>query len=108
MKTLKIDDLNKLKITSVRYNGVVIHFNYDNENYTIVYRSEEDLIELCKGRMKGHLELISWCVKGYFCKYPDFIKYKYNKKTLSSIDKEHFVKELSKKNLIEEKENNKK
>ena len=32
---MKINDLSKLKFTSIKYGGDIIHFKYDGEDYTL-------------------------------------------------------------------------
>lgn len=92
---LKIDDLNKLKITSIT---VVIHFKYDDKNYFIHTNNESTTITtLYEGGTKFKNEPLKSCW-GYI---PNLIKHKHNKKTLSSIDKRNFVKQLYKAGLID-------
>lgn len=55
------------------------------------------VMHLYKGRMKSHLEYIKGCYGSDF----GIIKYKNNRKDLSSIDKEHFVLSLVKHRLID-------
>lgn len=92
---LKIYDLNKLKITSIT---AVIHFKYDDKNY-FIYTDNESTTSttLYEGRTKFKNKSLKSCW-GYI---PNLIKYKYNKKTLSSIDKRNFVKQLYKAELID-------
>ena len=92
---LKIYDLNKLKITSIT---AVIHFKYDDKNY-FIHTDDESTTSttLYEGRTKLKNKSLKSCW-GYI---PNLIKYKYNKKTLSSIDKRNFVKQLYKANLID-------
>lgn len=87
-----IDNLDKLKITSVKKDGCIVHFCYDGEHYTLVTgRMDYTLVTaLYKGRCKGHLERIS----SSYGMIRDLIEYKSNKRVLSNIDKEHFVVEL--------------
>lgn len=92
---LKIDDLDKLKITSIT---AVIHFKYDDKNYFIHTNNESTTsTTLYKGRTKFKNEPLKSCW-GYI---PNLIKHKHNKKTLSSIDKRNFVKQLYKAGLID-------
>ena len=92
---LKKDDLNKLNITSIT---AVIHFKYDDKNYFIHTNNESTTsTTLYEGRTKFKNESLKSCW-GYI---PNLIKYKYNKKTLSSIDKKNFVKQLYKAKLID-------
>lgn len=94
-----IDDLNKLKFTSIKYDGDIVHFKYNNENYTIENGGTEMtlVVRLSKGRMKCHLEHI----KSRYGMIPNLIIYSNNRRTLSSIDKWNFVKQLIKYELIE-------
>lgn len=89
---MKIDDLSKLKFTSIKYGGDIIHFKYDNEHYTLENGGTEMtlVIRLSKGRMKCHLEHI----KSEYGMIRNLIEYKNNKKTLSSINKQNFVNKL--------------
>ena len=92
---LKIDDLNKLKITSIT---AVIHFNYEDKSYFIHTNNESTInTTLYEGRTKFKNEPLKSCW-GYI---PNLIKYKYNQKTLNSIDKRNFVKQLYKAELID-------
>ena len=92
---LKINDLDKLKITSITR---VIHFKYDNENY-FIHENRDDTITtaLYKGRTKFKNE----CLKSRYGFINNLIKYKNNKKVLSAIDKRNFVKKLYKTELID-------
>lgn len=91
---LVIEDLNKLKFTSIKN---VIHFKYDNEDYFIHENtSETTTTTIYKGRSKYKNE----CLKSRYGFIPRLIQYKNNKNTLSSIDKEIFVKKLYKAELI--------
>lgn len=58
---MKIEKLDKLKFTSIKYDGDIIHFKYDNEHYTIENGGTKMTlaVKLSKGRMKCHLEYIS-------------------------------------------------
>lgn len=96
---MKIVDLDKLKFTSIKYGGDIIHFKYDNEDYTLENGGTEMTLvtRLSKGRMKCHLEYIS----SMYGIISNLIIYKNNKRTLSSIDKENFIKKLVKYKLIE-------
>ena len=89
---MKIDDLSKLKFTSIKYGGDIIHFKYDDEHYTLENGGTEItlVIRLSKGRMKCHLEHI----KSRYGMITNLIEYKNNKKTLSSINKQNFVNKL--------------
>lgn len=92
---LKIEDLSKLKITSLT---AVIHFKYDDKNYFIHTNNESTTsTTLYEGRTKFKNEPLKSCW-GYI---PNLIKYKNNKMVLSSIDKRNFVKKLYKANLID-------
>lgn len=96
---MKISDLDKLKFTSIKYDGDIIHFKYDGEHYTLENGGTEMtlVIRLSKGRMKCHLEPI----KSRYGMIPCLINYKNNKKTLSSIDKHSFVKKLIEYEILE-------
>ena len=96
---MKIEKLDKLKFTSIKYDGDIIHFKYDNEHYTIENGGTEMtlVVKLSKGRMKCHLEYIS----GRYGMISRLIIYKNNKRTLSNIDKWNFVKKLIQYELIE-------
>lgn len=92
---LKINDLNKLKITSLRN---VIHFKYDNEFYFIHENNESTYVtSIYKGRNKDNVEHI----KSIYGFINNLIIYKHNKKVLSAIDKENFVEKLYASGLIE-------
>lgn len=92
---LKIDNLNKLKITSIT---AVIHFNYEDKYYFIHTNNENTTsTTLYEGRTKFKNKPLKSCW-GYI---QNLVKYKYNKKTLSSIDKRNFVKQLYKAGLID-------
>ena len=92
---LKIDNLNKLKITSIK---AVIHFKYE-DNFYIIHTSTEDgvVTSLYRGRTKFKTEHL----KSEYGYINNLIKHNYNKNTLSSIDKRNFVKKLCKAGLIE-------
>lgn len=95
---MKIIDSNDVKITSVKYDGSIVHFKYKDEDYTLI-NGEIDYtycIRLFKGNTKGKLEYIS----GTYGWIPDLIKYKFNKKVLKYIDKEHFVAKLTNVGLL--------
>ena len=96
---MKIDDLSKLKFTSIKYDGDIIHFKYDNEDYTLENGGTEMtlVIRLSKGRMKCHLEHI----KSEYGMIRNLIEYKNNKKTLSSINKQNFVNKLVEFGILE-------
>ena len=96
---MKIDDLSKLKFTSIKYGGDIIHFKYDNEHYTLENGGTEMtlVIRLSKGRMKCHLEPI----KSKYGMIRNLIEYKNNKKTLSSINKQNFVNKLVEFGILE-------
>lgn len=96
---LVIEDLNKLKITSVKYDKSVIHFSYEEKHYTFLNGGTDCtlVMALCEGRCKSRLNHIS-------SKYGmalGLIQYKHNKTTLSSIDKEQFVKVLQKQGFVD-------
>ena len=92
---LKIDNLNKLKITSIK---AVIHFKYE-DNFYFIHTSTEDgvVTSLYRGRTKFKTEHL----KSEYGYINNLIKHNYNKNTLSSIDKRNFVKKLFKAGLIE-------
>ena len=95
---LVIKDLDKLKITSVKHGGCVIHFSYDGKHYTFLNGGTDCTLAmtLYAGRCKFHLKHIS-------SKYGmalDLIEYKNSKTTLSSIDKEQFIKVLQKQGFV--------
>lgn len=95
---LVIENLDKLKITSIKHNGGVVHFSYERKHYTFLNGGTDCtlVMALCEGRCKSHLNHIS-------SKYGmalDLIKYKHNKTTLSSINKEQFVKVLQKQGFV--------
>ena len=96
---MRIDDLSKLKFTSIKYGGDIIHFKYDNEDYTLENGGTEMtlVIRLSKGRMKCHLEHI----KSEYGMIRNLIEYKNNKKTLSSINKQNFVNKLVESGILE-------
>lgn len=95
MKLLKIDDLDKLKFTSIKN---VIHFKYDGQDYFIhENRDYTSTIALYKGRSKFKNE----CIKSEYGFCINLIRYKNNKKVLSAIDKENFVRKLYAKGLID-------
>lgn len=101
---LKISDLNKLKFTSMPEKSGAIHFKYNDIDYHIYPNvNEEDWEQtfLNKGRMKNneYREEIGYVDK--FITKDELIKFKYNKRTLSSINKENFVKVLYKYGLID-------
>ena len=96
---MKIDDLSKLKFTSIKYGGDIIHFKYDNEHYTLENGGTDYTLvtKLYKGRTKYNLQYIKGCYGHSF----DLIKYIGNKKTLKYIDKENFVLQLVKLGILE-------
>lgn len=92
---LKINDLDKLKITSIKN---VIHFKYDNEYYFIhENRDYTNTTAIYKGRTKYKNEYI----KSMYGSIINLIKYKNNKKILSAIDKVNFVEKLYGAGLID-------
>lgn len=96
---LVIENLNRLKITSIKYDKSVIHFSYEGKHYTFLNGGTDCtlVMTLYEGRCKSHLNHIS-------SKYGmtlDLIQYKHNKTTLSSIDKEQFVKALKKQGFVD-------
>ena len=96
---MKIDDLSKLKFTSLKYGVDIIHFKYDGEDYTLKNGGNDYTLvtHLYKGRTKYNLEHIKCC---YGCSF-NLIKYIGNKRTLKYIDKENFVLELVKLGILE-------
>lgn len=95
---LVIEDLNKLKITSIKHDGGVIHFNYEEKHYTFLNGGTDCTLfmVLYEGRCKSHLNHIN-------SKYGmalDLIEHKHNKTTLSSINKKQFVKVLQKQGFV--------
>ena len=96
---MKIDDLSKLKFTSLKYGVDIIHFKYDGEDYTLKNGGTDYTLvtHLYKGRTKYNLEHIKCC---YGCSF-NLIKYIGNKRTLKYIDKENFVLELVKLGILE-------
>lgn len=95
---LVIENLNQLKITSIKHDGAVVHFNYNGEHYTFLNGGTDCtlVMTLYEGRCKSHLKHIS-------SKYGmalDLIQYEYNKTTLNSISKEQFVKVLQKQGFV--------
>lgn len=77
---LVIEDLNKFKITSVKYDKSVIHFSYEGKHYTFLNGGTDCtlVMALYEGRYKCHLRHIS-------SKYGmalDLIKYKYKKNNI--------------------------
>ena len=95
---LNIDDLDKLKFTSITH---AIHFKYDNVDYFYHECDEggDRTVAIYKGRMKGKSE----CLKSEYGRVDNLIKYKNNRKVLSSIDKVNFVEKLFRKGLIDTK-----
>lgn len=98
---LKITDLNKLKFTSVKECECIVHFRYDNEDYTLVKKIDADgnitkKFALYKGRCKGKLELIGEAEGD--TKY--LIQYNF-RTNLKNIDKENFVRILQCYGLVE-------
>ena len=95
---MKIDDLSKLKFTSIKYGGDIIHFKYDNEHYILENGGTDYTLvtQLYKGRTKYNLQYIKGCYGHSF----DLIKYIGNKKTLKYIDKENFVLQLVKLGIL--------
>lgn len=96
---MKIENYDDLKFTSLKYGIDIIHFKYKNVDYTLQNGGTEMTLamHLYKGRMKCHLEYIKGCYGVDF----GIIRYKNNKRVLSSIDKEHFVLSLVKYGLID-------
>lgn len=95
---LVIEDLNKLKITSIKYNDV-IHFKYDRKYYTFINGGTEMtlVMALYEGRCKYHLKHIA----SRYGKSNELIQYKYQRTTLNSIDKENFIMCLQEYGFVE-------
>lgn len=94
---MNIDDLDKLKFTSIK--RYIIHFKYDNEFYFIHINDDGTIsTSLYKGRHKSSK---NERITGTFGYIDGLIKYKNNKKVLSAIDKRNFVKKLYKAKFIE-------
>lgn len=92
-----INDLDKLKITSVHPEKGTIHFNYAGEFYFIhENRDETTNTSLYKGRCRGQNE----CIKSVWGFINNPIKYKNNKRVLSAIDKQFFIEKIYSANLI--------
>lgn len=96
---MKIENPDNIKFTSIKYNGGVIHFKYNEEHYTIQNGGIEmtSVIYLLKGRTKHHSEVI----KSNYGLIYNLIKYKNNKRVLSAIDKENFVLLLIRNKILE-------
>ena len=92
MKKLCISDYDKLKFTSLKYGIDIIHFRYEDIDYTLKNGGTDytQVTHLYKGRTKYNLEHISGTYGTSF----NLIKYVGNKKTLKYIDKENFVFQL--------------
>lgn len=97
---LWINDLNKLKFTSIRPHA--IHFKYNNEDYFIHswWEDGESGTKVYKGRCKSNKNTVVGSCWGL---PRDLIKYDYNKNTLSSINKMNFVCKLYDAELIKTK-----
>ena len=96
---MKIENYEELKFTSLKHGIDIIHFKYKGIDYTLKNGGTEATLTmiLYKGRTKYKLEYI----KGYYGVDFGIIRYKNNKRVLSSIDKEHFVLSLVKRNILE-------
>lgn len=96
---LRIIDPEKIKITSIKYKGEVIHFKYEDEHYFINNGGMEmtSVVSLYKGRTKYKCE----CLKSNFGFISFLIEYKNNKRVLKHIDKYNFAKRLKEADLIE-------
>jgi len=96
---LRISDTSKIKITSIKYHGAIIHFKYDNKNYFIQNGGTDytAVIKLFEGRTKFKNKIIS----SNYGMSLNLIKYIGNKKVLSFIDKDNFINELVKFDLVE-------
>lgn len=94
---LWINDLSKLKFTSIRPHA--IHFKYDGEDYFIHswWEDGDSGTNLYKGRCKSNKNkcIGSCCGDVYY-----LIKYDFNRKTLSSINKMNFVCRLYSAELV--------
>lgn len=98
-ETIKIEDLDKLKFTSIKYSGDVIHFKYDNINYIVECSGEEGCSYVLRGRDKYKYDVLaSWYGS---IKTQDILKYQFHRRDLSSIDKWYFVKYLIKLGVVE-------
>lgn len=92
---LKIDNLEDLKITSIKR---AIHFKYKEDYYFVLINSTGTITTtLYKGRCRGNVEPISGCFGTNY----NLIKYINNRKNLSYIDKEYFVRKLYELELID-------
>ena len=97
---LWINELNKLKLTSIRPHA--IHFKYNNEDYFIHswWEDGERGTKVYKGRCKSRKNVV---VGSCWGEPRDLIKYDYNRNTLSSINKMNFVCKLYDADMIETK-----
>lgn len=98
-ETIKIEDLDKLKFTSIKYGGDVIHFKYDDIDYVVECSGEEGCSYILRGRDKYKCDVLaSWYGS---IKTQDILKYQFHRRDLSSIDKWYFVKYLIKLGVVE-------
>jgi len=98
-ETIKIEDLDKLKFTSIKYGGDIIHFKYDDIDYVVECSGEEGCSYVLRGHDKYKYDVLaSWYSP---IKIKDILKYQFNRRDLSSIDKWYFVKYLIKLGVVE-------
>ena len=97
-RKLIIENLNKLKITSIKHNDV-IHFKYERKHYTFINGGTEAtlVMTLYKGRCKCCLKRIA----SRYGRSNELLQYKYQRTTLNSIDKENFVMLLQEYGFVE-------
>ena len=107
---MQIKDPSKITFTSIKKDGCLIHFKYEDEYYLVQIGNmggEYTLVtKLFKGKNKGHVEVISSCVGAvvpiYMQNHPYcLIRYLKHNFTLSHIDKKHFVEVLEDIGLLE-------
>ena len=125
---MKIDHPEKIRFTSIKANGCLIHFYYEGDYYLVQTGNMEGEQTLTtrfyKGRNKCHVECIRSCYGGYIgtrcglvendkeewvdgyyyrVRVEDYlIRYKGHNRTLSHIDKVNFVEKLIRLGLLEE------
>lgn len=97
-KKLVIENLDKLKITSIKHNDV-IHFKYDRKHYTFNNGGTEStfVMTLYEGRCKCCLKYMA----SRYGRSNELLQYKYQRTTLNSIDKENFVMLLQEYGFVE-------
>ncbi len=97
-KKLVIENLDKLKITSIKHNDV-IHFKYDRKHYTFNNGGTEStfVMTLYEGRCKCCLKYMA----SRDGRSNELLQYKYQRTTLNSIDKENFVMLLQEYGFVE-------